>query len=72
MTLATVLLDRPAATPDRRIRALLVVSARDEVTDRAAAFDAGCDAFLAKPFGLAELLSRVTELAGRSPPTLSR
>jgi DNA-binding response OmpR family regulator len=41
----------------------LVVSARDEVTDRAAAFDAGADAFLAKPFGLPALLSRVTELA---------
>lgn len=41
----------------------LVVSARDEVTGRAAAFDAGADAFLAKPFGLPALLSRVTELA---------
>lgn len=49
---------------------VLIVSARDEVSDRAAAFDAGCDAFLAKPFGLAELLSRVSELARLRPPTL--
>lgn len=42
---------------------VLVVSARDGVADRVAAFDAGADAFLAKPFGLADLLSRVIELS---------
>lgn len=41
---------------------VLVVSARDGVVDRVAAFEAGCDAFLAKPFGLGELLARVSEL----------
>ena len=34
-------------------------------TDRVAAFQAGADAFLATPFGPADLLSRVAELAQR-------
>lgn len=47
----------------------LVVSARDQVSDRVAAFDAGGDAFLAKPFGLGELVARVTELARDRVPS---
>lgn len=42
---------------------VLVVSARDGVTGRVPAFDAGADAFLAKPFRLADLLGCVSELA---------
>ncbi len=42
---------------------VLVISARDSAQDRAAALAAGCDSYLVKPFGLAELRDRVTALA---------
>lgn len=42
---------------------VLVLSARDAAADRVGAFDAGADAFLATPFGLGDLSSRVTALA---------
>lgn len=41
---------------------VLIIGAPDE---RVAAFDAGCNAFLATPFGLGDLLSRVSGLAVR-------
>lgn len=47
----------------------LVVSARDEISDRVAASEAGADAYLAKPFGLGELVARVTELARHRVPS---
>jgi DNA-binding response OmpR family regulator len=43
----------------------LVLSARDQVSDRVAALDAGADDFLTKPFALDELLARLRALARR-------
>lgn len=44
---------------------VLFVSARDSEHDRRTALAAGGDAYLVKPFGLAELRERVTALAER-------
>lgn len=38
---------------------IIVLSARDNETDKVAALDAGADDYLSKPFGVAELLARV-------------
>ncbi len=56
----------------RRIRAvrpdlpILVLSARSLSEDRSAAFDAGTNQYLTKPFDLRELLSRVRNLVNQS------
>jgi DNA-binding response OmpR family regulator len=47
---------------------VLMLSARHDVEDCVAAFDAGADDFLAKPFALEELLARVHALGRRSGP----
>jgi DNA-binding response OmpR family regulator len=47
---------------------VLMVSARADVEDCVAAFDAGVDDYLAKPFALEELLARVHALGRRSGP----
>ena len=49
---------------------VLVLSARSDETDKVAALDAGADDYLAKPFGVAELLARVRALLRRAlrPP----
>lgn len=44
---------------------ILVLSARTLSEDRAAAFDAGADQYLSKPFALPELISRVRNLFDR-------
>jgi DNA-binding response OmpR family regulator len=41
---------------------VIVVSARSSPADREAAFRAGADAFLGKPFALSELLTTVSDL----------
>ena len=46
-------------------RPLLVLSARGQEADKVAALDAGADDYLAKPFGVAELLARVRALLRR-------
>jgi len=56
----------------RRLRAagnpvpVLMLTARDEVSDRVAGLDAGADDYLVKPFALEELLARLRALLRRS------
>jgi two-component system response regulator MprA len=45
---------------------VLMLTARDEVSDRVAGLDAGADDYVVKPFALAELLARVRALIRRS------
>jgi len=44
---------------------VLLLTARDEVSDRVAGLDAGADDYLGKPFAVAELLARVRALLRR-------
>ncbi|MGH2386097.1 MAG: response regulator [Candidatus Limnocylindria bacterium] len=55
-----------ASTPSADIP-IIVSSARVLAADRAAADEAGCDAFLAKPLSLSELLSTVAEYVSAKP-----
>ncbi|MBX5492381.1 MAG: response regulator transcription factor [Chloroflexi bacterium] len=57
----------------RRLRAggdvpILMLTARDEVSDRVAGLDAGADDYLVKPFAVDELLARVRALLRRRVP----
>jgi two-component system OmpR family response regulator len=58
----------------RRLRAaevwspILMLTARDAVTDRVAGLDSGADDYLTKPFSYAELLARLRALARRGRP----
>ncbi|MGW1196127.1 response regulator transcription factor [Streptomyces sp. NPDC002536] len=58
----------------RRLRSLgdrtpvLVLTARDAVSDRVAGLDAGADDYLVKPFALDELLARLRALLRRAAP----
>ena len=47
-------------------RPILVLTARDGVSDRVAGLDAGADDYLPKPFALEELLARVRSLIRRA------
>ncbi len=53
---------------------VLVLTARDAITDRVAGLDAGADDYLVKPFDLAELVARLRAItrrhAGRASATL--
>lgn len=51
---------RTLATP------ILVLSARDQETQKIAALDAGADDYLTKPFGVGELLARVRAMLRRA------
>ena len=59
----------------RRLRAagrdlpVLMLTARDQVSDRVAGLDAGADDYLPKPFATEELLARVRALLRRHTPT---
>ena len=48
---------------------ILVLSARDQVSDRVAGLQAGADDYLVKPFALDELVARVQALLRRAAPT---
>jgi two-component system response regulator MprA len=48
---------------------ILVLTARDAVSDRVAGLDAGADDYLPKPFALEELLARLRALLRRRQPT---
>lgn len=47
---------------------ILVLTARDAVSDRVTGLDAGADDYLTKPFALEELLARLRALLRRSTP----
>jgi DNA-binding response OmpR family regulator len=46
---------------------ILLLTARNDVTDRVAGLDAGADDYLGKPFATAELLARLRALGRRGP-----
>jgi len=50
---------------------ILVLTARDAVSDRVAGLDAGADDYLPKPFALEELLARLRALLRRRGPDLA-
>jgi two-component system KDP operon response regulator KdpE len=57
----------------RRVRAfssvpIIVLSVRDRQADKVAALDAGADDYLAKPFGMEELLARLRATMRRAAP----
>lgn len=51
---------------ERQAMPVLILTARDALSDRLHGLDSGADDYLVKPFALAELLSRVRALARRS------
>ena len=59
---------RVRAAPYGADMALIVVTAWDAIEDKVAAFEAGCDDFLPKPFDIRELNSRVQALVRRYGP----
>ena len=53
---------------DGRRTPVLMLTARDAISDRVAGLDAGADDYLVKPFALAELLARLRALLRRAEP----
>jgi two-component system response regulator QseB len=51
---------------ERKTLPVLILTARDSLSDKLLGLDAGADDYLVKPFALAELLSRLRALARRS------
>ena len=57
------------ALRDRRMNApILMLTARDTVTDRVRGLDSGADDYLVKPFALSELLARLRAVLRRDVP----
>ena len=50
---------------------VIVLSVRDAQADKVAALDAGADDYVQKPFGIEELLARITATLRRTRPTTS-
>jgi two-component system, OmpR family, KDP operon response regulator KdpE len=48
---------------------IIILSVRDQESDKVAALDAGGDDYLTKPFGVAELLARLRAALRRTAPT---
>ncbi|MGB3137784.1 MAG: two-component system response regulator RppA, partial [Nodosilinea sp.] len=46
---------------------VLILTAKDQISDRITGLDAGADDYLVKPFSMAELLARLRALRRRSP-----
>lgn len=61
LEVAAALRERGIVTP------ILMLTARDSISDRVAGLDAGADDYLIKPFALDELLARVRALLRRGP-----
>jgi len=53
---------------DGRRTPVLMLTARDAISDRVAGLEAGADDYLVKPFALAELLARLKALLRRTEP----
>ena len=51
---------------------ILILSARDQVSDRVKGLSAGADDYLVKPFAFDELLARLAAIQRRKPPTAAR
>ncbi|MDA2814232.1 response regulator transcription factor [Nocardiopsis sp. RSe5-2] len=66
ITMCARLRDRGDRTP------VLVLTARDAVSDRVEGLDAGADDYLVKPFDLDELLARLRALLRRAHPDAGR
>src|SRR5437763_9753041 len=73
IVLDVMLPDRDGFDVLRRLRSrevwtpVLMLTARDAITDRVSALDSGADDYLTKPFSFAELLARLRAVARRGP-----
>lgn len=52
---------------DQNPMPIMILTARDQMSDRVTGLDAGADDYLVKPFGMEELLARVRALQRRTP-----
>jgi two-component system, OmpR family, response regulator len=55
-----------------RSRGIIILSARDETSDRIQGLELGADDYLVKPFDFAELLARIRAVLRRRNPDLAR
>src|SRR6202140_248969 len=55
-----------------RSRGIIILSARDETSDRIQGLELGADDYLVKPFDFAELLARIRAVLRRRNPDLTR
>lgn len=60
---------RVRSRPQGQEMAILMVTAWNTIEDKVAAFEAGCDDFLPKPYDVRELVSRVQALVRRYGPS---